>query len=162
MLQVARDGPYESPVKTLLSGLRLAEKMSIILVIVVQWTRCLLRHWRGSGCQETRGTSDGLKGTSFAGLQRERTRGGGRALECPGMAVLSLTNLLCIGEAWTISSLGDGKLCFMGEKLRSGDHEQELGPWASRWMRFIKEERQKCGVGDWYPCITDVAANRAG
>ena len=35
MLQVARDGRYESPVKALLSGLGLAEKMSIIPVIVV-------------------------------------------------------------------------------------------------------------------------------
>ena len=62
------------------------------------------------------------------------------------MAVLSLTNLLRIGEAWTVSSPGDGKLCFMGEKSRGGDHEQDLRPWSSRWMRFIKEERQKRGV----------------
>ena len=35
MLQVARDGQYQSPVKALLSRLRLAEKMSIIPAIVV-------------------------------------------------------------------------------------------------------------------------------
>ena len=63
-----------------------------------------------------------------------------KGLECLGMAVLSLTNLVRIGEAWTISSPGDGKLCFMGENSRSGEHEEELGPWPSRWMRFIKEE----------------------
>ena len=35
ILQVAKDGQYESPVEALLSGLRLAEKMSIIPAIVV-------------------------------------------------------------------------------------------------------------------------------
>ena len=35
MLQVARDGLYESPIKALLSGVRLAEKMAIIPAIVV-------------------------------------------------------------------------------------------------------------------------------
>ena len=35
MLQVARDGQYESPIKALLSGLRPAEKMAIIPAIVV-------------------------------------------------------------------------------------------------------------------------------
>ena len=34
MLQVARDGQYELPIEALLSGLRLAEKMSIIPAIV--------------------------------------------------------------------------------------------------------------------------------
>ena len=59
-----------------------------------------------------------------------------------------LTNLLRIGEAWTIFSPGDGKLCFMGDKSRSGEHEQDLGPQVSRWMRFIKEECQKRGVAE--------------
>ena len=71
-----------------------------------------------------------------------------KELNCLGLAVLSLTNLLRIGEAWTVSSPGDGKLCFMGEKSRSGEHDQDLGPWPSRWMRFIKEERQKRGVAE--------------
>ena len=35
MLQVARDGQCESPIKALLSGLRLAEKMAIMPAIVV-------------------------------------------------------------------------------------------------------------------------------
>ena len=34
----------------------------------------------------------------------------------------------------------------MGEKSPSGEHEQALGPWASHWMRFIKQDRQKHGV----------------
>ena len=38
-----------------------------------------------------------------------------KELECLGLAVLLLTNLLRIGEAWTVSSPGDGKLCFLGE-----------------------------------------------
>ena len=58
----------------------------------------------------------------------------------------SLTNLLRVGEAWTISSPADGKACFVGEKSRWGDHEEDLGLWPSRGMRFIKEKRQKCGV----------------
>ena len=36
----------------------------------------------------------------------------------------------------------------MGEKSRSGKHEQDLGPWPSPWMRFIKEERHKRGVAE--------------
>ena len=58
------------------------------------------------------------------------------------------TNLLRIGEAWTVSSPGDGKLCFLGEMSRSGERDQNLWPWPSRWMRFIKEERQKRGVAE--------------
>ena len=78
----------------------------------------------------------------------ERLRLSRNELECLGMAVPSPTNLLRIGEARTISLLGDSKLCFMGEKSRSGEDKQDLGPWASCWMRFIKEERQKCGVAE--------------
>ena len=36
MLQVARDGEHESPIKALLSGLRVAEKMAVIQAIVVR------------------------------------------------------------------------------------------------------------------------------
>ena len=46
-----------------------------------------------------------------------------KQLQCLGMAVLSLTNLLRIGKACAVSSHGDGKLCFMGEKSRRGEHE---------------------------------------
>ena len=51
MLQVARDGQYESPVKALLSGLRVAEKMSIIPTIVVPANWMFAR--RDSGYRET-------------------------------------------------------------------------------------------------------------
>ena len=71
-----------------------------------------------------------------------------KELECLGLAVLSLMNLLRIGEAWTAASSGDGKLCFLDEKSRSGEHDQDLGPWPSRWMRFIKEEHHKRGVAE--------------
>ena len=71
-----------------------------------------------------------------------------KELECLGLAVLSLTNLLRIGGTWTVSSPADGKLCFMGEKPCSGEDDQDLGPWPSRGMRFIKEERQKRGVAE--------------
>ena len=36
----------------------------------------------------------------------------------------------------------------MGEESHSGEHDQDLGPWPSRWMRFIKKERQKRGVAE--------------
>ena len=62
-----------------------------------------------------------------------------KELECLGLAVLSLTNLLRIGEAWTVSSPGDGKLCFLGEKSRSGEHPRP---------RAVEEERQKRGVAE--------------
>ena len=45
-----------------------------------------------------------------------------------GLVVLSLTNLMRVGEAKTISSPADGKVCFVGQKSRRGDHEQDLGP----------------------------------
>ena len=80
MLQVARDGQYESPVKALLSGPRLAEKMSIIPVIVALADWLFAESLERVRHRETHGTSDGVKGTSFAGLQRERTRGSGRSL----------------------------------------------------------------------------------
>ena len=71
-----------------------------------------------------------------------------KELECLGLVVVSLMNMLRIGEAWTVSSPGDGKLCFMGEKSRGGEYEQDLEPWPSRWMRFIREKRQKRGVAE--------------
>ena len=71
-----------------------------------------------------------------------------KELECLALAVMSPTNLLRIGEAWTVSCPRDGKPCFMGEKSRSGDHDQDLGPLLSRWMRFIKEQRHKRGVAE--------------
>ena len=51
-----------------------------------------------------------------------------KELECLGIAILLLTNLLHIGEAWAVSSLCSGKLCFLGAKSRSGEHEQDLRP----------------------------------
>ena len=57
-----------------------------------------------------------------------------KELECFGLAVLSLTNLLRIGEAWTDSSPGDRKLCFTGEKSRSGEHYQV-------WTRRPQKEK---------------------
>ena len=81
------------------------------------------------------------------------------------MAVLSLTNLLRIGEAWTICSPRDDKLCVMGQKSRSGEHEQDLGPWASCWMRFRKEERQKRGVAEeptWVSVMSGLGRGKGG
>ena len=50
-----------------------------------------------------------------------------KGVQCLGLVVLSLKNLLRIGGAWTLSSPGDGTLCFMGKKSRSDEHYQDLG-----------------------------------
>ena len=88
------------------------------------------------------------KGNIVCRLAKRKDTWEWKELECLGMAVPTLTNLLRIGGAWTVSSLGDGERCFMGEKSRSGEHEQDLRPWPSRWMRFIKEEGHKRGVAE--------------
>ena len=149
MLQVARPGQYESPIKALLSGLQLAEKMAIIPTIVVpaDWMFAeslerlrILRNPRNIRWAE---------GDIIYRIAKRKDTWEWKELECLGLAVLSLTNLLRIGEA-TISSPGDGKpaSCFLGEKSRSGEHDQDLGPWPSWWMQFIKEERHKHGVAE--------------
>ena len=149
MLQVATPGQYESPIKALLSGLRLAEKMAIIPTIVVpaDWMFAApLGRLRIS--RNPRNIRWAEEDIIYLIAKRKDTLEW-KELECLGLAVLSLTNLLRIGEA-TVSSPGDGKLasCFLGEKLRSGEHDQDLGPWPSRWMHFIKEERHKHGVAE--------------
>ena len=48
--------------------------------------------------------------------------------------------MLRIDEAWALSSLGPGKVCFMGEKSLSREHEEDLEPWLLRWMRIIRQE----------------------
>ena len=148
MLQVDRDGQYESPVKALLSGLRLAEKMSIIPVIAVPADCLFAKTLERLRISRNPRNIRWAEGDIICRIAKRRDTWEWKELECLGMAVLSLTNLLRIGEAWTISSLGDGKLCVMGEKSWSGEHKQDLGPLASRWMRFIKEERQKRGVAE--------------
>ena len=148
MLHVARDGQYESPFKALLSGLRLAEKMAIIPTIVVpadwMFAESLERLRISRNPRDIRWA----EGDIICRIAKTKDTWEWKELECLGLAVLSLTNLLRIGGARTVSSPGDGKLCFMGEKSQSGEHDQDLGPWPSRWMRFIKEERQKHGVAE--------------
>ena len=146
MLQVARDGQYESPIKPLLSGLRPAEKMAIIPAIVVPPDWMFAKSLERLTISRNPRNIRWAEGDIMYRIARRKDTWEWKELECLGLAVLSLTNLLRIGEAWTLSSPGDGKLCFLGEKSRSGEHDQDLGPWPSRWMRFIKEERHKHGV----------------
>ena len=68
-------------------------------------------------------------------------------MECIALAVLSLCNLLRIGEAWTAHRSGLGQLIFRGEKSRPGIQVQDVGPWANRWLRFLDEERRRRGGG---------------
>ena len=145
MLHVARDGQYESPVKALLSGRRVA---SIIPAIVVPADWLFAESLERLRISRNPRNIRLAEGNIICRIAKRKHTWGWKELECLGTAVLSLTNLLRIGEAWTASSPGDGKLCFMGEKSRSGEHEQDLGPWPLRWMRFMKEDRQKRGVAE--------------
>ena len=140
MLQVVRDGQYESPIKALLSRLRLA---AIIPAIVVPADRMFAEWLERLRISRNPRNIRWAKGDVICKIAKRKDTWEWKELECLGLAVLSPTNLLRIGEA---SSPGDGKLCFMGEKSRSGERDQDLGPWLSRWMRFIKEEQQKRGV----------------
>ena len=62
-----------------------------------------------------------------------------------GLAILSITNLLRVGEAFTVAKTGPGQMSFQGEKSRAGENTQDVGPWASRWLDFITREREKRG-----------------
>ena len=151
MLQVAKDGRYESPMKALLFGLRLAEKMAIIpaIKVLAEWmfAESLVRVRISRNLRNIRW----VEGDIIRRITKRKERWEWKELECLGLAVPSLMNLLRIGEAWTVSSPGAGKLCFLEEKSRSGEHDQDLGPWPSRWMRFIKEECHKRGVAEDHP-----------
>ena len=121
MLQVARNGQYESPKKALLSGLQLAEKMAIIPAIVVPADWMFAESLERLRISRNPRNMRWAEGDIICRIAKRKDTWEWKELECLGLAVLSLTNLLCIGEAWTVSSPGDGKLCFLGEKSRSGE-----------------------------------------
>ena len=135
MLQVAKDGQYESPGKAILSGLRLAEKMSFIAAIVVPTDWPFAERLDRLRISRNPRNMRWAEGDIICRIAKRKDTWEWK--ERLGMAVRSLKSMLRIGEAWTVSLPGDGKLCFMGEKSRGGEHEQDVGPWPSRWMRFI-------------------------
>ena len=126
----------------------LAEKMSIIPAIVVRADWMFAQSLERLKISGNPRNIRWAEGDIICRIAKRKDTWEWRELKCLGLAVLSLTNVLRIGEAWTVSSPRDGKLCFMGEKSQSGDHDQDLGPWPSRWMRFIKEELHNRGVAE--------------
>ena len=127
-----------------MSGLRLAEKVSIILAIVVPADWMVVESLERLKISRNPRNIRWAEGNIICRIAERKDTWEW----CLTMAVPSLTTLFGIGKVWTVSSPGNGTLCFMGEKSRSGEHEQDLGPWPSQWMRFIKEESQKRGVAE--------------
>ena len=141
LLEIARDGYLEGPVKKLLSGVRMAEKAGVMQSLV-----------RGSdwifatSLEKLRQKKNSRRiQWSPSGIVYEVAAGKGKftrpKMECIALAALSLCNLWRIGEAWTAHCSGLGQLVFQGEKSRPGVQVQDVGPWAERWLRFLHEER---------------------
>ena len=145
MLQVAKDGQYESPIKALLSGLRLLEKMSIIPAIVVPAEWMIAKSLKRLRILRNPRSIRWAEGDITCRIAKRKDLWEWKEFECLGMVVLSLTNMLRIGEAWTVSSPSDGKLCFMGEKSRGGEHEHDPGP--SRRVGCGSSEKNVTSMG---------------
>ena len=123
MLQVARDGQYETHVKVLSSRLCLAEKMAVISPVVAPAV------WFFAGSLERLRLPRNLNRIQWAEgditykIAKRKEIWEWKKLEFMELAVLSLTNLLRVGEAGTISWPADGKVCFVGEKSGRGDYQ---------------------------------------
>ena len=103
MLVKAKDGQYESPIKALLSGLRLAEKMAIIPAIVVQADGMFAESLERLRVSRNPRNIRWAEGDVICKIAKRKDTWEWKELKCLGLAVLSLTNLLRIGEAWTVS-----------------------------------------------------------
>ena len=58
-------------------------------------------------------------------------------VEALALAVLASTNLLRVGEEYTVRRKEQGVLDFFGVKNRVAWHVQPLGPWARRWPELL-------------------------
>ena len=145
LLEIARDGYFEGPVKKVLFGLKMAEKAGVIQSLVRG------SDWIFSKSLEKLRTKKNSRRIQWSpsGILFEVAAGKGTftwpEMECIALAVLSLCNLLRIGEARTAHRSGLGQLVFRGEKSRPGIKVQDVGPWADRWLRFLDEERRRRG-----------------
>ena len=161
LLEIARDGYFEGPVKKVLSGLRMAEKAGVIQFLVRR------SDWIFSKSLEklrTKKNSRRMQWSPSAILYE--VAAGKRTftwpeMECIALAALSLCNLLRIGEAWTAHRSGLGQLVFRGEKSRPGIQVQDVGPWADRWLRFLDEEPRGMG-GEWCSGVQLLIPERIG
>ena len=145
LLEIARDGYFDGPVKKLLSGIRLAEKADIIQSLVrgSDWifAKSMEKNRRKKNSRPVRWSPSRILYEVAAGKGKFTWP----EMECLGLAALSLCNLLQIGEAWTAHRSGLGQLVFQGEKSRQGVQVEDVGPWADRWLRFLDEERRRRG-----------------
>ena len=95
MLEVARDGQYESPIKALLSGLRLAEKMAIIpaIVEVADWmfAESPERLWISRNPRNIRW----VEGDIICRIAKRKDTWEWRELECLGLAVTYRSRTCC-------------------------------------------------------------------
>ena len=120
MLEIARDGYFERPVKKVLFGPRMAGKAGVI--------QCLVRgsDWILSKSLEKLRTKKNSRQIQWSpsGILYKVAAGKGTftwpEMECIALSALSLCNLLRIGEAWTAHRSGLGQLVFRGEKNRPG------------------------------------------
>ena len=145
LLEIARDGYFEGPVKKVLSGLRMAEKACVIQPLVRQSDWIFLK-----SLEKLRTKKNSRRvHWSPSGILYEVAAGKGAftwpEMECIALAALSICNLLRIGEAWTAHRSGLGQLVFQGEKSRPGIQVQDVGPWADKWLRCLDEERRRRG-----------------
>ena len=146
MLEIARDGYFEGPVKKVLSGLRMAEKAGVIQFLVrgLDWifSKSLKKLRKKKNSRQIQ--------CSPSVILYEVAAGKGTFtwpdMECIALAALLLCNVLRIGEAWTAHRSRLGRLVFRREKSRPRIQVQDVGPWADRWLRFLDDERRKRGV----------------
>ena len=143
LLEIARDGYFEGPVKKLLSGVKMAEKAGVIQSLVrgSDWifTKSLEKLRQKKNSRRIQWSPSGILYEVAAGTFTWPE------MECIAPAALPLCNLLRIGEAWTAHRCGLGQLVFQEEKSRPGVQVQDVGPWAERWLRFLDEERRRRG-----------------
>ena len=64
---------------------------------------------------------------------------------CLGLALLGITNLLRVGEVFTVAKAGPAKMSFQGQKSRAREDTQDVAPWASRWLGLITKKRERRG-----------------
>ena len=106
LLQITREGSYEGPVNKVLSGIRLAEKGGLVAHVVheADWVFAkLLENLRKQkGGTWTRWSPSGI----VYEIMARRTIFSWPEVECLALAILSLCNLVRLGEAWAAHRSG--------------------------------------------------------
>ena len=136
---MVRAGHYEGPIKKVLSGLCMVEKAGRIPTIVQASEWQMVKAMEKLQVRRI-GVQVRWAPSSIFGEMVTK-----RAMQswAKAMAVLACTNLLRVSEAITMQRKGHGVLEFFGVKNRVGWHVQPVGPWAGRWLEFLRWGRQK-------------------